>query len=69
MVATVSEASEKKTFGEMALLDDKPRSATIKVDSDRCGCLVIPKETFLSVITDGYNKGMRMFGKLKLHLK
>jgi len=39
-------------FGEVAIINDEPRSATITVSSEKCTCLVLERATFESIRMD-----------------
>jgi CRP/FNR family cyclic AMP-dependent transcriptional regulator len=51
LVLILSELGEFSFFGEMALLTDKPRSATVKAKTD-CRALVLKKSDFMEIVNE-----------------
>ncbi len=51
IVLVLSELGESSFFGEMALLTDKPRSATVKAKTD-CRLYVLKKQQFMDIINE-----------------
>ena len=49
VVLLLSELQEASFFGEMALLTDKPRSATVKAKNE-CRLLVLKKKDFMDIV-------------------
>lgn len=49
VVLLLSELQETSFFGEMALLTDKPRSATVKAKTD-CRLLTLKKQDFMEIV-------------------
>ncbi len=51
LVLVLSELGESSFFGEMALLTDKPRSATVKAKTD-CRLYALKKNQFMEIINE-----------------
>ncbi len=51
VVLLLSELQEASFFGEMALLTDKPRSATVKAQTD-CRLLILKKQDFMHIVSE-----------------
>ncbi len=51
LILVLSELGESSFFGEMSLLTDKPRSATVKAKTD-CRLLVLKKSHFMEIINE-----------------
>jgi CRP/FNR family cyclic AMP-dependent transcriptional regulator len=51
VVLLLSELQEASFFGEMALLTDKPRSATVKAKTD-CRLLTLKKQDFMDIVSE-----------------
>lgn len=51
VVLLLSELQEASFFGEMALLTDKPRSATVKAQAD-CRLLILRKQDFMDIVSE-----------------
>ena len=51
VVLLLSELQEASFFGEMALLTDKPRSATVKAQTD-CRLLILRKQDFMDIVSE-----------------
>lgn len=51
VVLLLSELQEASFFGEMALLTDKPRSATVKSKTD-CRLLTLKKQDFMDIVSE-----------------
>lgn len=51
VVLLLSELQEASFFGEMALLTDKPRSATVKALTD-CRLLILKKQDFMNIVSE-----------------
>lgn len=51
LVLILSELGESSFFGEMALLTDKPRSATVKAKTD-CRVLALKKSDFMDIVNE-----------------
>lgn len=51
LVLVLSELDESSFFGEMALLTEKPRSATVKAKTD-CRLLVLKKNQFMEIVNE-----------------
>jgi CRP/FNR family transcriptional regulator, cyclic AMP receptor protein len=57
-----------QSFGEMALLDDEPRSATVRAETDVTG-LVIPSETFLQLLQHSWPITKKVMANLSRRLR
>ncbi|MEO0142756.1 MAG: cyclic nucleotide-binding domain-containing protein [candidate division WOR-3 bacterium] len=51
LILILSELGESSFFGEMSLLTDKPRSATVKAKTD-CRLLVLKKNQFMEIVNE-----------------
>ena len=51
VVLLLSELQEASFFGEMALLTDKPRSATVKAKTE-CRLLTLKKQDFMDIVSE-----------------
>ncbi len=51
LILVLSELGESSFFGEIALLTDKPRSATVKAKTD-CRLFVLKKPKFMDIINE-----------------
>lgn len=51
VVLLLSKLQEASFFGEMALLTDKPRSATVKAQTD-CRLLILKKQDFMHIVSE-----------------
>jgi CRP/FNR family cyclic AMP-dependent transcriptional regulator len=57
-----------EVFGELALLDDKPRSATV-VAAERCRLLVVSRASFRSILVQVPSLGVRLLQILAGHVR
>lgn len=70
----IIDAKERRTqgpgqsFGEMALLDEEPRSATVRADTDVRG-LVLPSEAFLGLLERNWPITRKVMANLSRRLR